>query len=181
MRYSVVIMGLSAVLVGAACPPRAFAAPLVLAQAEGGGLGGSLVAPDTRTVRAKPRPSRAPAPRVIVKRETVYVPRAAARQAGPAERRSAQGGRGLASYDGVWAVSAAGPCSGAGSGQVMIAAGRVTSNTGSGTISPNGAVNTVGAVNGLTIVAQGQLSGRSGSGVYRQSDGCSAPWTAVKL
>ena len=184
MRSSVVIMGLAAVIAGVeACPLRAFAEPLVVAQEEGGGLGGSLAMPETRTVRAKPRPSRVATPRrtsvprVIVKREVVYAPSPAA----PAERRRARRGDGLVSYDGVWAVSAAGPCSGAGSGQAMIAGGRITSSTGSGTISPNGAVSTVSAVNGVTIVAQGQLSGRSGSGIYRQSDGCTAPWTAVKL
>ena len=188
MRYGFVLIGFSGVLgCSAACPPRAFAGPLVLAQAEGGGIGGSLAAPETRTVRAKPRPRRiaapraAPAPRVIVKREVVYEPRYVTRPAAPAPRRSVRQSDGLASYDGVWAVSAGGPCSGAGSGQAMISAGRITSSTGSGTISSGGAVNTVSALNGITIVAQGQMTGRSGSGVYRQSDGCTATWSAVKL
>ena len=188
MQYAVFIIGLTAVLAGAgACPREAFAAPLVLAQAEGGGIGGSLAAPETRTVRAKPRPSHAaaprttPAPRVIVKREVVYEPRYIARPAAPAPRRSSRQNNGLAIYDGVWTASIGGPCSAAGRGQFMVSGGHMTSNAGSGTVSPDGTVNTVSAFNGLTIVAQGQMTARSASGVYRQSDGCTGSWSAVKL
>ena len=98
--------------------------------------------------------------------------------AAPAPRRHV----GRAGFDGTWSVSAAGPCSGAGTSQVMISGGRIMGqNGGSGHVSPGGTVSTVGVVNGVTVVGEGQISGRFGSGIYRQSDGCSSSWDAVKL
>lgn len=186
MRYAVFLIGcplLLACATGLVSP--ASAGPLMLAQMDGGGIGGSLEAPETRTVHARPRASRAAAPRtapasrVIVKREVVYEPRYVTRPAAP-QRRSAGQGAGLASYDGVWSVSSGG-CSGAGTGQVMISGGRISSSSGSGSVSPSGAVSTVSTVNGLTIVGQGRITGQFASGVYRQSDGCTGSWSAVKL
>lgn len=188
MRYAVLLKSAPVLLACAGTyPPEAVAGPIVLAQAEGGGIGGSLSAPETRTIRAKPRSSRAaavpraaPAPRVIVKREVVYEPRYVTRPA-PAPRRSARSSDGLGIYDGAWTVSVAGPCSVAGNGQFVVSGGRITSSSGSGTVSSGGEVNTVSAFNGLTIVARGQMNSRSASGVYRQSDGCTSSWSAAKL
>lgn len=96
----------------------------------------------------------------------------------PAPRRHV----GRASFDGTWSVSAAGPCSSAGTSEVLISGNRIMGqNGGSGHVTPGGTVNTVGIVNGVTVVGEGQISGRSGSGIYRQSDGCSGSWDAVKL
>ena len=98
--------------------------------------------------------------------------------AGPAPRRHV----GRAGFDGTWSVSAAGPCSGAGTSQVMISGGRIMGqNGGSGHVTPGGSVSTVGVVNGVTVVGEGRISGQFGSGIYRQSDGCSSSWDAVKL
>ncbi|WP_237477422.1 hypothetical protein [Lichenibacterium dinghuense] len=189
MRYAVLLAGFGAVIAGTGAVPHGVRAdPVVVAQADGGGVGGSLAAPATRTVRAKPRPRPAaaarsaptPAPRVIVRREVVYQPRYIERPAAPEPRRSARASGGLASYDGMWTVSSNG-CSAAGTTQVMISRGRISASNGSGRVSPSGAVSIVSAVNGLTIAGQGQITGGSASGSFRQSDGCAGSWSAVKL
>ena len=189
MRNAVFFVGLAAMLAGgAAVPSQVLAAPIVLAQVEGGGVGGSLAAPETRTVRAKPRPSHAPAaraapaPRVIVRREVIYEPRYVPRPAAPRPARpSATRSASVERFNGAWSVSSGGGCSAAGTGQVTISGGRVIAANGSGQVSPTGAVSTTSSYNGVTIVAQGQIAGQSASGVYRQSDGCSGTWSAVRL
>lgn len=192
MRYCAVALS---VVVASACSTvlcsRAGAAPLVVAQAEGGGIGGSLggsiAAPEARTVQAKPRvrraaaPRAASAPRVIVERRVVYQPRYVERPRAEPRRRGASSGGNLAQYDGTWSVSAGGGCSAAGTSQVMISAGRIMGQNGGGHVTPDGTVNTVGSYNGLSIAAQGQMTAQSASGIYRQSDGCSGPWSGVKL
>jgi hypothetical protein len=78
-------------------------------------------------------------------------------------------------------VSAVGvTCSGGSQSAVVVTSGRIIGQGVSGQVSPNGAVNTVGASNGITIISSGKLSGRSGSGTFRQSDGCTGRWTAMK-
>ncbi len=97
---------------------------------------------------------------------------------GPAPRRQAH----RAAFDGTWSVSAAGPCLGAGTSQVLISGGRIMGqNGGGGHVSPDGAIDTIGNVDGITVVGEGQIFGRTASGIYRQSDGCSSSWSAVKL
>lgn len=188
MRYVLRIANVTAIVVCVGASGReASADPIRMAQVQGGGIGGSLVEPEVAPARPKPRASRpaaahvAPAPRVIVKREIIYEPRYVARPAPPTRRRGEAREGGLASYDGVWTVSSGGGCSGAGTGQVTISAGRIIGSSGTGRVSATGAVSTVSAVAGLTIVGQGQIVGRSASGVYRQSDGCTGSWSAVKL
>jgi len=90
----------------------------------------------------------------------------------------ASGGGG---FDGAWAVSSVGvTCSGGSSTAVVVTSGRIIGQGVTGQVSPNGAVNTVGNSNGITIISTGKLSGRSGSGSFRQSDGCTGRWTAMK-
>ena len=87
-----------------------------------------------------------------------------------------------ASFDGTWIVSADGPCLAAGSSQVMISGGRIMGqNGGGGHVTPGGAITTVSNINGVTVLGEGQIEGRSASGIYRQSDGCSSSWSAVRL
>ena len=86
------------------------------------------------------------------------------------------------SFDGAWMVSADGPCSGAGTSQVLISGGRIVGqNGGGGHVSPSGIVDTIANIDGVTVIGQGRIHGRTASGVYRQSDGCSSSWSAVKL
>lgn len=84
-------------------------------------------------------------------------------------------------YNGAWMVSAEGPCTGIGSGQVTIMNGRVIGPNGGGRVSSGGAVHTITNVNGVTTVSDGVITGGTASGSYRQSTGCSGIWTAVKL
>ena len=91
------------------------------------------------------------------------------------------GGGGGGNFDGAWAVSSVGvTCSGGSQSAVVVTSGKIIGQGVSGQVSPNGAVNTVGNSNGITIISTGRLSGRSGSGTFRQSDGCTGRWTALK-
>ena len=88
----------------------------------------------------------------------------------------------MSRFDGSWTVSADGPCSSAGTSQVMISSGRIMGQNGSGGhVTPGGTVSTVGNLNGMTVVGEGHITARSGSGTYTQSDGCSSSWNAVKF
>jgi hypothetical protein len=95
-------------------------------------------------------------------------------------RSSATGG--VARFDGYWSVSARGSCASGASGQVTISAGRVFDSSGAviGIVSSSGAVSTQASFNGTIITGRGRISGRSASGTFRQSDGCSGGWSAVR-
>jgi hypothetical protein len=91
------------------------------------------------------------------------------------------GGGGGGSFDGAWAVSSVGvTCSGGSQTAVVVTSGKIIGQGVTGQVSPNGAVSTVSNSNGITIISTGKLSGRSGSGSFRQSDGCTGRWTAMK-
>lgn len=96
-------------------------------------------------------------------------------------RRSARksGGGSGGSFDGAWVVNSVG-CGGTTRGAVIVTSGRVIGEGVSGTISPNGAVRTVGNYNGIVVISTGRVSSRSGSGTFRQSNGCGGSWTAAK-
>jgi hypothetical protein len=91
------------------------------------------------------------------------------------------GGGGGGNFDGAWAVSAVGvSCSGSSQSAVVVSSGKVIGQGVSGQVSASGTVSTVGNANGITIISSGKLSGRSGSGTFRQSDGCTGRWSAMK-
>ena len=95
-------------------------------------------------------------------------------------RRAARtGGGGGGNFDGAWIVNSVG-CGGTTRGAVVVTSGRVIGEGVSGTVSPSGAVRTVGNFNGVIVNSSGHLSGRSGSGNFRQSTGCGGTWTASK-
>jgi len=135
-----------------------------VAQSEGGSIGGSLDAPPTQRQPAQPPAASSPSkPRPVQQR--------------PARPASA------ASFDGAWLVTSS-ACSGSGAtqAQVTISGGRVISQgTVTGSVSPDGIVNTHSSYNGVSIVGSGRISGRAASGTYRQSDGCYGTWRAAKL
>ena len=109
---------------------------------------------------------------------------AAPKAKSPSRAGSSGGGGGAGSggnFDGAWAVSAVGvTCSGGSQSAVVVTSGRIIGQGVSGQVSANGAVNTVGSSGNITLISSGKLSGRSGSGTFRQSDGCTGRWTAVK-
>lgn len=133
----------------------------VLAQA--GGYGGTIGKQDKSVSGTE---DVAPAPAARSPRQPAAAPR---------ERRS------YPSFDGTWTVQSTGQnCPINTSAAVIISGGRVIGQNGTGTVSPSGAVSTVGQIGSLAITGRGQLSGRSGSGVFRQSDGCAGRWIASK-
>jgi hypothetical protein len=114
-------------------------------------------------------------------RETV--PERPARK--PAEEthrsRPSSGGGGGNNFDGAWIVVSVGTtCSGGSRSAVVVTSGRIVGQGVSGQVSANGSVSAASSVNGIAITNVGRLSGRSGSGTFRQSDGCSGRWTAMK-
>ncbi len=142
------------------------------AQSEGGSIGGKIQSSERaprakRVAKPKPEPEAEPAPRV--------------KRAAPAPRAPRSAGGNGGNYDGAWAISAGGSCAAAGSNQITISGARVIGQGIAGSVSPSGAVSTQGSLSGLTIYGSGQISGSRASGTYRQSDGCSGPWTGYKL
>jgi hypothetical protein len=162
-----------------AWPAFALAAGLLLASqafAQSGSVGGSIGKED-KSVSGTQAPARSvpaapvqPAPRARNKS------RANSNTGGE----GGGGGRGANSYDGVWTFVgvSTGNCSG--SVTLTISGGRMVGEGYTGTVSPNGAINVVGASNGISAVSTGKLSGSSGSGSYQQSDGCTSRWIAQK-
>ncbi len=71
-------------------------------------------------------------------------------------------------------------CGGTTSGAVVVSSGKVIGQGVTGTVSPNGAVRTVGQGEGVTFTGAGHLGGRSGSGTWRRSDGCGGTWSSAK-
>jgi hypothetical protein len=158
----------------------ALATGLLLASpalAQSGSVGGSIGKED-KSISG----SQAPAAR--------SVPPSAPAQSAPRQRSSNRsnsgggggggGGGGANPYDGVWTFVgvSSGNCSG--SVTLTISGGRLVGEGYTGTVSPNGAINVVGANNGISAVSTGKLSGKSGSGSYQQSDGCTSRWVASK-
>ncbi len=102
-------------------------------------------------------------------------PKKSARET-PARR----GGGGGGNFDGVWTVVSRG-CSGAGTGSVTVVGGRIVGQGASGSISPNGTIRSVVSLgNGGVSIGSGRASGRTASGTYRQSDGCTGRFSAVR-
>lgn len=108
---------------------------------------------------------------------------AAPRRARPEriERRAPTARRGGGgNFDGVWTAIASAGCAASGAGRVVVSGGTLSGQGVSGSVSSNGALRAVGNAGGITVISTGRLSGGSGSGVYRQSDGCSGTWRAVR-
>jgi hypothetical protein len=110
-------------------------------------------------------------------------PAPSSRRSKPAEEprssRRSGGGGGGGSFDGAWMVTSIG-CGGTVSGAVVVSSGKVIGQGVSGTVSPSGAVRTVGQGDGVTFTSSGQLGARSGSGTWRRSDGCGGTWSSAK-
>ena len=147
----------------------AFGPVIAFAQGSAGGSIGN----DEKSLsgsRDAPRAVESPARRSRAKPESAE-PRRAARTGG---------GGGGGNFDGAWMVTSVG-CGSTTTGAVVVTSGRVIAQGVSGTVSPGGAVRTVGNYgNGITATSSGQMSGRSGSGTWRQSTGCGGTWTASK-
>jgi hypothetical protein len=139
------------------------------ALAQSGSVGGSIGKED-KSISGTQEPARALPPQ----QPPTPQPKSASRPG------SGGGGSG-GSFDGAWAVSSVGvTCRGGSQSAVVVTSGRIIGQGVSGQVSPNGTVNTVGNSNGITIISTGHLSGRSGSGTFRQSDGCTGRWSAMK-
>ena len=136
------------------------------ALAQSGSVGGSIGKGD-KSISGSQEPARA------LPQQQPATPRA---------KSSSRAGSGAGgSFDGAWAVSAVGvTCQGGSQSAVVVTSGRIIGQGVSGQVSSNGTVSTVGNANGITIISSGKLSGRTGSGTFRQSDGCTGRWTAMK-
>jgi hypothetical protein len=140
------------------------------ALAQSGSVGGSIGKGD-KSISGSQEPARA------LPQQQPAAPKAKA----SSRASSGGGGGGGGSFDGAWAVSAVGvTCQGGSQSAVVVTSGRIIGQGVSGQVSANGTVSTVGNSNGITIISSGKLSGRSGSGTFRQSDGCTGRWTAMK-
>jgi hypothetical protein len=82
-------------------------------------------------------------------------------------------------YDGRWMFTSAG-CRNTGSIGAIIKHGRVIVRGGSGQVSPDGTIHTVGAGGGMTLTAEGHLAAETGSGTFDRSDGCIGTWIAIR-
>jgi hypothetical protein len=139
--------------------------------AQSGSVGGSIgkedksVSGSQAPARSLPQPAQ-PAPR--------------AKSASRSNSGGGGGGGGANSFDGTWTFVgvSTGNCSG--SVTLSISGGRLIGEGVTGSVSPNGAINAVGAANGVSGISTGHLSGTTGSGTWQQSDGCSNRWIAQK-
>ena len=82
-------------------------------------------------------------------------------------------------FDGRWIFTSAG-CTRTGSLLATIRRGKIIVRGGSGTVSPDGTLHSVGAGGGMTLTAVGTLSGGTGAGTFNRSDGCVGSWIAIK-
>jgi len=146
------------------------------AVAQSGSVGGSIGKED-KSISGSQEPARALPPQ-----QPATLRAKGSNRASPGSGGAGGGGAGGGgSFDGAWAVRAVGvTCSGGSQSAVVITSGKIIGQGLSGQVSSNGAVSTVGNSNGITIISSGRLSGRSGSGTFRQSDGCTGRWSAVK-
>jgi hypothetical protein len=95
-------------------------------------------------------------------------------------QRQAPARRSGGNFDGVWTVVSRG-CSGAGTGSIVVSGGRIVGQGVSGSISSNGTIRSVANLgNGGVSIGSGRASGRTASGIYRQTDGCTGRFTAVR-
>ena len=83
------------------------------------------------------------------------------------------------SFDGRWIFTSAG-CTHTGSLRATIRRGRIIVRGGSGTVSPDGTLHSVGAGSGMTLTSVGTLTGATGAGTFNRSDGCIGSWIAIK-
>jgi hypothetical protein len=82
-------------------------------------------------------------------------------------------------FDGRWIFTSAG-CPYTGSLRATIRRGRILVKGGSGTVSPDGTLHSVGAGGGMTLTSVGTLTGGTGAGTFNRSDGCAGSWIAIK-
>ena len=82
-------------------------------------------------------------------------------------------------FDGRWIFTSAG-CKNTGSLPATIKQGRIIVRGGSGQVSPDGTLHSIGAGGGMTLTAEGHLDLETGSGTFDRSDGCSGTWIAIK-
>lgn len=82
-------------------------------------------------------------------------------------------------FDGRWIFTSAG-CTHTGSLLATIRRGRIIVRGGSGSVSPDGTLHSVGAGSGMTLTPVGTLSGGTGAGTFNRSDGCVGSWIAIK-
>ena len=159
-------------IVGLAALAASWTATAALAQS--GSVGGAIGKGD------KSISGTQEAPRALPPQQDAAPPRA--KRSSRAGSGGGGGGAGSGgSFDGAWAVSAVGvTCSGGSQSAVVVTSGRIIGQGVSGQVSANGVVNTVGSSGNITIISSGKLTGRSGAGTFRQSDGCTGRWTAVK-
>ncbi len=147
-------------LVSGLATARSAETPIVVAQS--GSYGGTIGQQDKSMSGDEPAPRRTPS--------------RSYREPAPRASRAPR-----YNYDGAWSVQAIGQnCVNNTVAAVVISQGRVVGQGVTGTVSPSGAVRTVGAAGNVSITSQGQLSGGGGAGTYRQSDGCYGRWIASK-
>ena len=142
------------------------------ALAQSGSVGGSI-GKDNKSISGSQEPARSlPAqPSRPVQR---------AKRSSSANSDSGSGAT-SSSFDGVWTFVGVSSGNCGGSVTLTISSGRlIGEGVVSSSVSPNGAINVVGAANGISGVSTGRLSGRTGSGSWQQSDGCTSRWTAMK-
>ena len=148
-----------------ACLCVAFAVVPLAALAQSGSAGGSLGNDDKAVSGSRSEP-RAPAPDRPAHRA----------RAVPAQRSGGGGGN----YDGSWTVVAIGNCPAAGIVTVMISGAQIIGPGISGAVTPGGAVRTVSSVSGMSVIGNGRIAGRAASGTYRQANGCTGTFSALK-
>jgi hypothetical protein len=82
-------------------------------------------------------------------------------------------------FNGRWIFTSAG-CTNTGSIGATIRHGRIIVKGGSGQVSADGTLHSVGAGGGMTLTAQGHLDNETGSGTFDRSDGCSGTWIGIR-
>jgi hypothetical protein len=82
-------------------------------------------------------------------------------------------------FDGSWLFTST-DCGNKGFLPVVIKSGKIIVRNGSGNVSSDGILHSVGAGGGLTQRAEGRLYGDTGSGTFDRSDGCSGNWIAIR-
>ncbi|RTE92337.1 hypothetical protein [Bradyrhizobium sp. LVM 105] len=148
----------------------ALASPAAFAQS--GSAGGSIGNDEKSLSGSRSDRSTEPAPSARRSKPAAEEPRSSS-------RRSGGGGGGGGGFDGAWVVTSVG-CGGTTSGAVVVSSGKVIGQGVTGTVSPSGAVSTVGQGDGVTFTSSGRLGARGGSGTWRRSDGCGGTWSSAK-
>lgn len=149
----------------------ALASPAAFAQS--GSAGGSIGNDEKSLSGSRSERSAEPAPSARRSKPAAEEPRSSSRRSGGG------GGGGGGGFDGAWVVTSIG-CGGTTSGAVVVSSGKIIGQGVTGTVSPSGAVSTVGQGDGVTFTSSGRLGARSGSGSWRRSDGCGGTWSSAK-